>query len=73
MSLKVSDKLTGSDLLVVSGDLILEPAQLGEFIELHRLKRCIYGDATNKLSAKLLGWTKCSESGLNCNWLTVTK
>jgi len=35
---KVSDKLTGSDLLVVSGDLILEPDQLREFIDLHRLK-----------------------------------
>merc|ERR1712203_542607 len=35
---EVSDKLTGSDLLVVSGDLILEPDQLREFIDLHRLK-----------------------------------
>ena len=39
LSLKVDDKLTGSDLLVVSGDLILEPEQLGEFIDMHRLKR----------------------------------
>ena len=45
--------MTGSDLLVVSGDLILEQEQLREFIDLHRLKRCIHGDSTNKLSAKL--------------------
>ena len=39
MLFKVSDRLTGSDILVVSGDLIMESEGLRGLTDMHRLKR----------------------------------
>ena len=37
--LKVSDRLTGSDILVVSGDLIMDSEGLRGLTDMHRLNR----------------------------------
>ena len=51
MLFKVSDRLTGSEILVVSGDLIMEPEGLRGLTDMHRLKRSHF---VYKLIKKLL-------------------
>ena len=51
MLFKVSDRLTGSDILVVSGDLIMESEGLRGLTDMHRLKRSPF---TYKLMKELL-------------------
>ena len=85
MLFKVSDRLTGSDILVVSGDLIMEPEGLRGLTDMHRLKRShfvyklikklllMWGQKFLQGSFDLLAWTKSVYGGHSCSRFKIHK